>query len=87
MIIRDQFYPHFVSLVFFVYSGSGRDTGHLHFSTPHLLPGRGHGTGDSQGPGLTISFSDEISVFSGNEIRFEISVNFGGFRWILNEIC
>ena len=49
MIIRDQFHPHFVSLVFFVYSGSGRDTGHLHFSTPHLLPGRGHGTGDSQG--------------------------------------
>ena len=54
------------------------------FSTPHLLPGRGHGTGDSQGPGLTISFSDEILVFSGNEISFR---KFGKFRWILDEIC
>ena len=36
------------------------------------------------GPGLTISFSDEIPVFSGNEISFR---NFGKFRWISDEIC
>jgi len=35
-------------------------------------------------PGLTISFSDEIPVFSGNEISDR---NFGKFRWIFDEIC
>ena len=33
--------------------------------------------------GLTISFSLQIPVFSGNEISFR---NFGKFRWLLAEI-